>query len=403
VSLAAESAELHTLTTTGRGRRWLESGHPWLFENDIASASCAQIDAGAMVAVVDPAGRAIGFGLYSPASKIRVRLVSRAREMPDEGFWRARIERSVALRRELGYDGPQDACRLIGGDSEGLPGFVADRYADTLVLQCGSAGADRLRDLWLALLLEQLPQVKRVLDRSDASVRKLEQLGPRTEWLVGADVGPVEVREGELRYEVDVLAGHKTGHYLDQRENRRLAASFARGKRVLDVFSYDGLFGVHAALSGAAQVLCLDQSAKAGERCLANAARNGVAQRLSFEKVDAMGDLRLRAERGERWDMIVLDPPAFARNKRELPGALRGYRELNRRGMELLAPGGILVSASCSHAMGASEFHDSLRQAAADCGRAAWLMDFRAASLDHPVLLTLPESSYLKCAFVRVE
>jgi len=400
---AANSPVIETLCTSGRGRRWLESGHPWLFENDVASVSTADIASGALVLVLDPAGRALGHGLYSAASKIRVRLVSRGASAPDAAFWRERVARCVDLREKLGFADPAGACRLIGGDAEGFPGFVADRYADTLVLQCGSAGADRLRDEWLALLLERLPGVRRVLDRSDSGVRKLEGLTARTQWLRGEQGGPIEVREDDLRYAVDVQSGHKTGHYLDQRDNRRLAASFACGKSVLDVFSYDGLFGVRAALAGAQRVLCLDQSAKAGERCLENAARNGVADRLGFEKVDAMGDLRDRAQRGERWGMVVLDPPAFARNKRELPGALRGYRELNLRGMQLLEPGGLLVSASCSHAMGSAEFQDCLRQAAADSGRAAWLLDFRGASADHPVLLTLPESAYLKCAFVRVE
>ena len=394
---------LPTLVTSGRGRRWLESGHPWLFENDVASVSSEHIQPGALVRVLDPAGHILGHGLFSSASKIRVRLVARGDRMPDEAFWRERIACCVALRERMGFGDPAGACRLIGGDSEGFPAFVVDRYADTLVLQCGSAGAERMRDTWLAILLEHLAYVRCVLDRSDASVRRLEALDPRTQWLKGAYSGPIVIREVDLQYEVDVLAGHKTGHYLDQRLNRQLAASHARGTSVLDVFSYDGLFGVRAALAGATRVLCLDQSAKAGERVLANALRNAVSERVSFEKVDAMGDLRARVERGEQWGVVVLDPPAFARNKRELPGAQRGYRELNLRGMQLVEPGGLLVSASCSHAMGQADFHESLRLAAADCGRNAYLLDMRGAAHDHPVLLTLPESSYLKCAFLRVE
>ncbi|HUR28200.1 MAG TPA: class I SAM-dependent rRNA methyltransferase [Planctomycetota bacterium] len=394
---------MHALVTTGRGRRWLASGHPWLFENDVASGMSAELAPGDLVEVRGPSGELLGRGHFSAASKIRVRLVSRGDEVVDDAFWRARVARCVAVRAELGLGDPAGACRVLGGDAEGFPGFVADRYADTLVLQSGTAGADRMRDTWLAFLREALPAVRNVLDRSDASVRKLEGLAPRVEILAGKIDGPVEVREDDLRYEVDVQGGHKTGHYLDQRDNRKLAAAFARGKSCLDVFSYDGLFGVRAALAGATRVVCLDQAARAGERTLANAARNGVADTVSFERVDALKHLRERVERKEQWGMVVLDPPAFARNKRELPGALRGYRELNLRGMQLLEPGGMLVSASCSHAMLQSDFVQCLREAAADAGRRAYLVDLRGAAADHPALLTLPESSYLKCAFVRVE
>ncbi len=394
---------MHVLVTTGRGRRWLLSGHPWLFENDVAGGIVPGIEPGDLVQVQGPSGECLGHGLYSSASKIRVRLVARGEQVVDENFWHERVGRCVALRESLSLGEPEGACRLIGGEAEGFPGFVADRYADTLVLQSGTAGADRLRDTWLSMLREALPQVRRVLDRSDASVRKLEGLAPRIEVLAGTIDGPIHVREGDLNYEVDVLGGHKTGHYLDQRENRRLASTFARGRTCLDVFSYDGLFGVRAALAGATRVVCLDQAARAGERTLANAKLNNVADRLSFERVDAMKDLRARTERREQWGMVVLDPPAFARNKRELPGALRGYRELNLRGMQLVEPGGMLVSASCSHAMGQAEFVETLREAAADAGRRAYLVALCAAAPDHPALLTLPESSYLKCAFVRVE
>ncbi len=394
---------MHALIPTPRGWRWLTNGHLWLFENDVASGDSPKIEHGELVRVEAVDGECLGHGLYSRVSKIRVRLVARGQRVVDGDFWRERVKHCVAVRERLGLAGPRGACRLIGGDAEGFPGFVVDRYADTLVLQSGTAGADRLRDLWLTFLLEELPYVKHVLDRSDASVRKLESLEPRVEVLRGSIEAAIVVREDDLEYEVDVMGGHKTGHYLDQRENRRLAAAFARGRTCLDVFSYDGLFGVRAALAGATRVLCLDQAARAGERTLANAARNGVGERLEFERVDAMKDLRARFERGERYGMVVLDPPAFARNKRELPGAQRGYRELNLRGMQLLEPGGILVSASCSHAMGEADFVATLREAAALAGRSAYLLSTCGASADHPALLTLPESSYLKCAFVRVD
>ena len=219
---------------------------------------------------------------------------------------------------------------------------------------------------------------------------------------------PIEVREAErpgvpaLVFEVSLLEGHKTGHYLDQRDNRATAARHARDARVLDAFSYDGLFGIRAALAGAREVLCVDQSAEALARALRNAERNGVAGQVRTANANAMHDLRERAAAGERYGLVVLDPPAFARSRREVEGALRGYRELNRRGLALLEPGGVLVSASCSHNVGRGEFLDALAYASLDEGRAARIFHTSGAFGDHPVLATLPESEYLKCAFVRV-
>ena len=209
------------------------------------------------------------------------------------------------------------------------------------------------------------------------------------------------VREDELSYEVDVLGGHKTGHYLDQRENRRLFARRAAGRRVLDAFCYDGLFGLRAALAGATDVLCVDQSADALARVQRNAQRNGVAERVRVERADVLKDLRARHTAGERFGLIVLDPPPFARSRTEVAGAERGYREVNSRALRLLDPGGQLGSASCSFAIDAAHYLNILAQSAQDAGRAVWLEELRGADLDHPVLLGLPESGYLKCAFLR--
>jgi 23S rRNA (cytosine1962-C5)-methyltransferase len=325
--------------------------------------------------------------------------------------WRERARAAVAHRRALGLLGARDACRLLGGDADGFPGLVVDRYADALVLQSGCQGSDRLRDEWLAHLEAALAEVgyaaASVLERSDSSTRAHEELEKRVEWLRGERHEPLEVHESArdgvpaLAYEVSLTSGHKTGHYLDQRENRALAASAARGARVLDAFSYDGLFGVRAALAGAEEVLCLDQSEEALERALRNAERNGVAVKLRVARANAMHDLRARAEAGERYGLVVVDPPAFARSRREVEGALRGYRELNRRALALVEPGGVLVSASCSFNIGRGDFLDALAQASLDEGRPARIFRTTGAAPDHPVLATLPESEYLKCAFVR--
>jgi len=395
------------LVLTGRGRRRLDTGHPWIYADDLRDAAAAP---GALVLVVDPAGRPRGHGLYSDRSRIAVRLVERAGRRPDAAFWGERVERAVERRRRDGHLAPGGACRLIGGDADGVPGLVVDRYADVLVAQSGCQGSDGLVERVLAAAVRALERrglaARAVLERSDASVRRLEGLEPRVRWLVGEPVERVEVEEparpdsAALAYAVDVLRGHKTGHYLDQVENRRRAARRA-GERALDAFSYDGLFGVRAALAGAREVVCLDQSEEMGERCRENAERNGVASRVRFERANAMHALKERAEAGERWDLVVVDPPAFARNRREVEGALRGYRELNKRALAMLADGGTLVSASCSYNVDRASFLACLADAAHLAGREAFLSEHHGAGTDHPVELSLPESDYLKCAFVE--
>jgi 23S rRNA (cytosine1962-C5)-methyltransferase len=389
------------LITSGKGRRWLQSGHPWLYADDIADG---RAEPGELVPVFGPNEVPLGWGLYSNASRIALRLVTRSPEQPDRAFWVARIEQAIAWRERLGWLGERGACRLLHGDAEHVPGLVVDRYADTLVLQSGCQGSDRMRDFLLGLLLERLPcGIRHVLDRSDGSVRRLDGLEARVEWLRGGPQDSLVVEEsGGLSYEVDVLAGHKTGHYLDQRENRRLAATFAAGQRVLDAFSYDGLFGLRCALAGAAEVLCLDQAAAAGERLRRNAERNGVAHKIRFERVNVMHDLRDRAQRGEAFGLVIVDPPAFARNRREAEGAARGYRELNLRAMKLLQQGGFLVSASCSYNVSRSAFEGFLSAAANDARVEAQLLQIAGAAADHPVALGLPESEYLKCAVLRI-
>ena len=389
---------------TGKGRHWIAGGHPWIYADDVAHA---EAEPGELVPVYDPAEKPCGWGLFSSASRIAVRLVTRSPEQPVRAFWAERVQSALRARSEAGLLEPEGACRLLSGDADGVPGLVVDRYRDVLVLQSGVQGSDRMREFALELVTEALDEhglaVRAVLDRSDTAVRRLEDLQPRVEWVRGADPGPIEVREPGLVYTVDVTGGHKTGHYLDQRLNRmRAAEAAAGGGAVLDAFSYDGLFGIRAALAGADSVLCLDQSEAAGERVLANAERNGVADRVRFERGNAMRDLRRRAAEGEQYRLVVVDPPAFARNRREAAGAARGYRELNRRAMALVEPEGRLVSASCSYNVRPEEFVRHLAAAATAAGREAWLTELRGAAPDHPVRLQLPESEYLKCAFLRL-
>jgi 23S rRNA (cytosine1962-C5)-methyltransferase len=385
---------------SGRGRRRLEGGHPWIFADDVVAT---EAEPGDVVAIEAPDGRTLGFGLYSSESKIRVRLFSRDEREPGPEFWKAQLARALAARRRMGLWDPRGACRLLAGDADLVPGLVIDHYAGVFVLQSGSQASDRLIPTFVDALVELCGEPTAVVDRSDASVRRLEGLEKRVVVLRGSIPTSLEVHEEGLVYEVDVLHGHKTGHYLDQRRNRLRAAVLSRGRAMLDAFCYDGLFAVRAALAGATHVLCLDQAEAALERARRNAERNGVLDKLAFERVDVMRDLRQRADLDGRFGVVVVDPPAFARNKAELEGAERGYRELNLRALRLVEPGGHMVSASCSHAMKSEHFVQVLAQAAHLSGRSVYLEELLGASPDHSALLTLPESSYLKCAFLRVE
>jgi len=392
---------------TGRGRRRVLSGHPWIYVDDVAGG---EGEPGELVPVSAPDESSLGWGLLSTKSKIAVRLVTRSPEQPGRAFWLERVRSAIAHRAELGYLSPRGACRLSCGDAEGLPGFVVDRYADRLVVQSGCQASDRMRDFLLELFRETLPfEVAGIYERSDSATRKHEDLKSSTGWLSGDPVETVDIeepaREGlpAMGYVVSLVAGHKTGHYLDQCENRARVAQLAQGKKVLDAFSYDGLFGIRAALSGAESVLCLDQAQAAGERLVANAERNGVSDKVHFEKTNAMQDLRDRVAAGESYGLVCLDPPAFARNRREVEGGMRGYRELNRRAMSLLEPGGILFSASCSYNIDRKAFVDCIARAAQDVGKRAKVFDMRGASADHPALSSLPESEYLKAVYCRVE
>ncbi|MCP3915563.1 MAG: class I SAM-dependent rRNA methyltransferase [bacterium] len=394
------------ITLSGKGRRWLLSGHPWVYRDDIADGDGTS---GELIPVEDPNGNPFGWGLYSGASRIAVRMVTSEPEQPNRAFWAARIQRAVDTRAKLGLlpssnQSVEGACRLLSGDAEGVPGLVVDRYGGVLVLQCGTQAADRMRDFLVELLREALPfEPLAIIDRSDTSVRRLEKLEQRVEVIDGAIPDELTVREGEIEYAVDVLEGHKTGSYLDQRVNRRRAAQWAEGRTVLDAFSYDGLFGLQAAKAGAERVVCLEQNRAAGERLMANAERNGLAGKISWVRANCMQALRDRAEADERYDLVIVDPPAFARNKREVQGAERGYVELNRRALELLEPGGHLVSASCSYNILANDFVSFLAAASRLAKRAIWLEELAGAAPDHPHLVTLPETHYLKCAFLRAD
>ncbi|HET9298482.1 MAG TPA: class I SAM-dependent rRNA methyltransferase [Candidatus Polarisedimenticolaceae bacterium] len=380
---------------TARGARRIRGPHPWVFRDDLADAGGA--GHGDVVRVRDSEGRALGFASYSAASKISLRRLSRDEDAPHEVLFAARAEAAVAWRRQVVQDAT--AFRVVYGESDGLPGLVADLYGEHLVVQVLTAGAQAFLDPVLAVLRERLPAVS-VLARNDPAVRTLEGLPREVVQLAGETPPRIEVEEQGVRTLVDPWHGQKTGAFLDHRENRAAAAAGARGE-ALDVFCYHGSFALHAARAGA-RVEAIDASPEAVARGRENAHLNGLAEAVTFTAGNAFDLLREREAEGHRYGLVFLDPPAFAKNRGDLVAARRGYKEINLRAMRLLAPGGTLVTSSCSYHMAEADLLEVLAAAAADVGRVFRVMDRRTQSKDHPILLGFPESQYLKCLALRV-
>ena len=375
-----------------RGAARARSGHPWIYRSDVAEAAG---EPGDIVPVFDRAGSFLGRAFYNPGSEISLRMAERRDEPVDESWFRTRIGRSLAYRDSLAIDG--DAYRLLHAEADGVPGLVVDRYGDYLVLQVGSAAVER-RLGWVLDALEELRSPAGVLLRGDSAARKREDLDTAVRVLRGEVPETVGVREGPVRYEANLWRGQKTGGFLDQRENHLAAGRYASG-RVLDVFSFAGGFALHAARR-AESVEGVDASAPALEAARANAELNGLTN-ITFTTGNAFGLLRERSDAAERYDTVILDPPAFAKTKRDLPRARRAYKEINLRAMKLLDPGGILITCSCSYHLTRELFEETLRSAAADVGRTVRVREWRGQAADHPEVLTIPETRYLKCAVLE--
>ncbi len=378
---------------TARGaERWVR-GHPWIYRSEVAGDAPAP----GLVPVHDPRGRFIGQALYSPASEIRLRLLERTDRPVDAAWWRERLAASAA--RRAGIDAT--AYRLVHGEGDGLPSLVVDRYDRWLVAQFHSAGLEAMRETVVGAL-DELFQPEGILLRNDAAGRRHEGLDETVALARGTVPREVEVREGTVRYLAAPWNGQKTGAFLDQRPNRLLAGALAApGGRALDCFAYHGSFALHLA-QRAAGVLALDVSGEALARGAANAALNGLTN-IEWHEGDAFESLRAFAREREQFDTIVLDPPAFAKNRGGVPAALRGYREINLRAMRSLAPGGTLLTASCSFHVRLPEFLAVLTDAAADSGRRIHLRRVLGQGEDHPQILTIPETSYLKGAVLSAE
>jgi 23S rRNA (cytosine1962-C5)-methyltransferase len=382
----------------GHDRR-IRQGHPWIFSNEIASVEGSP-QAGDALGIYSQAGESYGTAYYNPHSLIAARLLSREQISIDESdFFKSRIKAAADYRRTIYPDA--QAVRLVHGEGDGLPGLVVDRYGEILSVQFLTLGIDRRKEL-ISEALNDLFQPSAIVARNDVGIRELEGLPQLTEILVGTPPEMTIIHEHGLRFRINILRGQKTGHFLDQKENHLTLETRAEKRRVLDLFCYTGGWATHAARYGASEVLGIDISADAIELARENARLNFLEPICRFEKADAFEMLRTLKNAGERFGLITLDPPAFVKSKKKLAEAIRGYLTINRRAMELVEPGGYLITCSCSYHMQRDLFLDMLRQAASKAGRAVRLLEIRGQSYDHPVLLACPETDYLKCAVLQI-
>jgi 23S rRNA (cytosine1962-C5)-methyltransferase len=384
---------LPTAKVSAKGAARWAGGHPWIFRSDVTRSP----DEPGACRVEDSRGKLLGTALCSPRSEIRLRQLSSRDITPDLAWWRERL--GECLARRTGIDAT--ACRLVHCEGDGLPSLIVDRYDRWLVVQLLSAGLETMRPVILEAL-QQLCQPEGILLRNDVGVRRLEGLPENVELAAGSVPREIEIREGPVRYLAAPWTGQKTGAFLDQRGHRLLAASLAKpGGDALDCFTYHGSFALHLA-TRAGRVTAIDVSAEALTRAAANAARNGLTN-LEWVEGDVFEVLRAYERERRRFDTIVLDPPAFAKTRSAVPQALKGYKEINLRALKILAPGGVLLTASCSYHVGREAFMEMLEEAAADSGRRAVLTHLLPQGVDHPEVLTIPETGYLKGVVLRVE
>lgn len=381
------------VTVTRKGEARLDSGHPWIYSSDVADARGAE--PGEAVRVVNERGRFLGMAHFSSASQIRLRLLTRQDRPIDRGFFLERLRAAIEFRRRAVLD--SDACRLVHAEADLLPALIVDQYAGHLSVQFLDQGMDRAAPL-IADCLRELLEPASLLARNDVPVRRLEQLPLEPQPLYGEPPARVEIRMNGLRLLVDPLHGQKTGVFLDQRENYLAAARWARG-RGLDLFTCTGGFALHAARS-CESIEAVDTSAAALELAAENARLNTI-ENIQWREANAFDYLSGLVSARRQFDWIVLDPPAFAKSRANLDSALRAYREINFKALKLLAPGGVLVTCSCSHHLTEAALLELVASAALNTGRTLRVLERRTQASDHPILLTVPETHYLKCLILQ--
>jgi 23S rRNA (cytosine1962-C5)-methyltransferase len=397
--LGAERFCIHNLgmvegkvVVSRKGEQRALRGHPWIFRSDVTRADA--IPDGSVVQVYGPRGRPLGFAFFSSRSEIRLRLLERGESLADS-FLEERLGAALQWRQEIAPG--VAALRLVHGEGDRLPSLIVDRYGDFLVIQTLSQATERLKDRIVAALVGRL-RPRGILERNDPRARTLEGLEQKVALLHGEVPESIEIEEADVRFEVDPWRGQKTGLFLDQRENHLAARRYARG-RVLDGFAYNGGFAMHVARE-ASQVLAVDTSTDAVERTRRNAERNGLTN-IEAREANVFDLLRELSDQGERFDTVILDPPAFAKSKNAVAKARRGYKEVNLRALKLLEPGGCLLTCSCSYHVREPELEAILSDAAADAGATVTVVEKRRQGRDHPVVLGVPETHYLKCFVLR--
>ncbi len=373
-------------------------GHPWVFDSEVGTIDGSPTNGG-IVDVRDTKNKFVGRGYYNAHSAIRVRLLTFEDEPIDEAFFRRRLEAAISLRARL-LDDPTN-CRLVYSESDWLPGLIVDRFGDVLSVQFLTLGMDKRRDMICGLLRELLAP-RGIYEKSLATTREKEGL-TLVEGCIGESFDTrIVIRENGLEFGIDLAASQKTGYFFDQRANRAFIRRLAPGAEVLDCFTYIGSFALNAGAGGAKSVLGVDYSEEAVAQCRANAVRNGLADRCAFECGNCFDLLREWSDAGRQFDVVVLDPPAFAKSRGSLKNALRGYKEINLRGMKLVRPGGYLATCSCSYHVGREDLYATALGAAADAKRRVQLLNAAGADTDHPVLPAAPETDYLKFFVFRV-
>ena len=395
-------------TITAKGTRWVEQGHPWIYEAEVVRSE-GDFENGCLVDAVSEKGKYLGTGFLSLNSKIRIRLISRnANDKFDEAFWRRRIGYAWDYRKTV-MAGDLNCCRVIFGEADGFPGLTVDKFADILVTQTLSIGMEKLKPVLFPLIAEILRadghEISGIFERNDVKIRELEGLTQGKGWFGNThpDSCVTEICENGVYYSVDVENGQKTGFFLDQKYNRLAVARLAKGKRVLDCFTHTGSFALNAAMGGAEHVTAVDVSESAIEMARKNAERNGLSERMDFIAANVFDLLpELEAKGRKPFDFIILDPPAFTKSRKTVHSAERGYKEINLRALRLLPRGGYFATASCSHFMPSELFVKMLRSAALDAGVELRQIEARQQSPDHPILWNVPETDYLKFYIFQV-